>query len=126
MCRRAARAILDFAAGVITTFARRVLVEGLPLSSFLNVNFPALPREQVRGIQVTRLGHRIYHDVLIRREDPKRHPYYWIGGDPPTGTPEEGTDVGALASGYVSVTPLNLDMTDRAQLAKLADWDLRI
>ena len=117
---------LDFAASVIATFARRVLGDGLPPSSFLNVNFPALPRDRVRGIQVTRLGHRIYRDVLIRREDPKGRPYYWIGGDPPTGMPEDGTDIGALSSGYVSVTPLNLDMTDRAQLAKLADWDLHI
>jgi 5'-nucleotidase len=117
---------LDFAAGVVAAVARRVLAEGLPRGSFLNVNFPALPRAQVRGVQMTRLGQRIYHDVLIRREDPKGQPYYWIGGDPPTGEAEDGTDVGALAAGYVSVTPLNLDMTDLAQLAKLADWDLRI
>lgn len=116
---------LDFAAEIVAELARRVLVEGLPANSFLNVNFPALPRAQVRGIQVTRLGQRVYRDVLIRREDPKGRPYYWIGGDPPAGEPAPGTDIGALAAGYISVTPLNLDMTDQAQLARLAGWNLQ-
>lgn len=117
---------VDFAAGVVAMLARRVLAEGLPTNSFLNVNFPALPREQVRGIQVTRLGQRVYRDVLIRREDPKGRPYYWIGGAPPAGEPVPGTDIGALAAGYISVTPLNLDMTDEAQAARLAAWDLHL
>jgi 5'-nucleotidase len=117
---------LDFAAQVVAMLARRVLADALPANNFLNVNFPALPREQVRGIQVTRLGQRIYQDVLIRREDPKGRPYYWIGGDPPAGKPEPGTDVGALAEGYISVTPLTLDMTDQAQLLKLASWNSQI
>lgn len=117
---------LDFAAEVVAMLARRVLAEGLPANSFLNVNFPALPRAHVRGIQVTRLGRRIYRDVLIRREDPKGRPYYWIGGEPPAGEPIPGTDIGALAAGYISVTPLNLDMTDQAQAARLAAWNLHL
>ena len=117
---------LDFAAEVVATLARRVLAAGMTPNSFLNVNFPALPREQVRGLRVTRLGHRVYRDVLIQREDPKGRPYYWIGGDPPAGEPEQGTDIGALADGYISVTPLTLDMTDRGQMARLAAWDLRV
>jgi len=114
-----------FAAGVIATLARRLLAEGWAPNLLLNVNFPALPPEQVRGIQITRLGRRVYHDVLIRRLDPTGRPYYWIGGDPPTGDPVDGTDIGALAQGYISVTPLNLDMTDEAQLAKLRGWGLQ-
>ena len=97
MMQGTAPAISDFAAGVVAGLARQVLAHGLPPNSFLNVNFPALPPDQVRGIQVTRLGQRIYRDVLIQRVDPKGRPYYWIGGDPPTGEPEEGTDIGALA-----------------------------
>ena len=120
------QADLAFAAGVVARLAGRVLAEGLPPNSLLNVNFPALPANQVRGIQVTRLGKRIYRDVLIERRDPKGQPYYWIGGDPPDGEPLEGTDIGALAQGYISVTPLNLDMTDQAQLAKLQDWGLQL
>jgi 5'-nucleotidase len=114
----------DFAAGVVATLARQALAQGLPHNCFLNVNFPALPADQVRGIQVTRLGQRVYRDVLIKRLDPKGRPYYWIGGDPPAGEPEQGTDIGALAQGYISVTPLNLDMTDQAQLAMMSRWSL--
>lgn len=115
---------LDFAAEVVARLARRVLDTGIAAHSLLNVNFPAIPRDRVQGIQITRLGRRIYRDVLIERADPKGRPYYWIGGEPPDGVPEDGTDVGALANGYVSVTPLNLNMTDHAQLASLAAWDL--
>jgi 5'-nucleotidase len=101
-----------------------VLANGLPPNTLLNVNFPSLPAARVRGIQVTRLGRRVYRDVLIERLDPKGRPYYWIGGDPPGGEPDEGTDIGALARGYVSITPLNLDMTDAGLLAGLSSWDL--
>lgn len=114
-----------FAAGIVADLARRVLADGLPPNCLLNVNFPALPPEQVRGIRVTRLGQRIYRDVLIERVDPKGRPYYWIGGAPPGGAPEPGTDIGALAEGYISLTPLTLDMTDRSFMAKLQDWNLR-
>jgi len=115
---------LEFAAGFLADLARRVLVHGLPKNCFLNVNFPATPPAQVKGVQITRQGQSVYHDVLIKRHDPKGRPYYWIGGDPPGGDPAEGTDIGAIARGYISVTPLNLDMTDRGQLTELAKWNL--
>jgi 5'-nucleotidase len=119
------RGDLEFAAKVVAELAEQVLAQGLPPNTFLNVNFPSLPPDKVRGIQITRLGRRVYRDVLIQRLDPKGRPYYWIGGDPPGGEPDDGTDIGALARGYVSVTPLNLDMTDSGLLARLAGWDLR-
>ena len=117
---------LDFAAQVVALLARRLLAEGPVPNSLLNVNFPALPKEQVRGIQITRLGQRVYQDVLIQRLDPKGRPYYWIGGAPPDGVAITGTDIGALAEGYVSITPLNLDMTDRELMVRLAGWDLNL
>jgi 5'-nucleotidase len=119
-----ARGDLEFAAQVVAGLAQQVLAHGLPANTFLNVNFPSSPPAGVRGIQVTRLGRRVYRDVLIERADPKGRPYYWIGGDPPTGEPDDGTDIGALARGYVSVTPLNLDMTDHGLLSALVGWDL--
>ncbi len=119
------RGDLDFAAGVIAMLAPHLLAEGWT-NSLLNVNFPARPPDQVRGIQITRLGQRVYHDVLIKRLDPKGRPYYWIGGDPPSGEPAPGTDIGALAQGYISVTPLSLAMTDHTRLAKLPEWGLQL
>jgi 5'-nucleotidase len=120
------RGDMNFAASLVAGLARRVLAEGLPANCLLNVNFPALPPAEVRGIRITRLGRRIYRDVLIERLDPKGRPYYWIGGEPPTGQAEPGTDLGALHDGYVSITPLNLDMTDRDQMKDLAGWDLHV
>lgn len=115
---------LEFAAEFVAELSRNLLQHGLPRYGLLNVNFPAIPRAELSGFRITRLGIRVYHDVLIERVDPKGQPYYWIGGEPPTGEPEEGTDVGALACGNISITPLNLDMTDRSQLARLSQWPL--
>jgi 5'-nucleotidase len=120
------RGDLNFAAGLVADLARRVLAEGLPANCLLNVNFPDVPPGEVRGIQITRLGRRIYRDVVIERHDPKGRPYYWIGGEPPAGEPEPGTDVGALNDGYVSVTPLNLDLTDQSLMKNLASWTLHV
>jgi 5'-nucleotidase len=96
------------ASRIIATLAR----EGLTPDLLLNVNIPYLPDDKIKGILVTRQGLRVYRDRLDRRVDPRGKPYYWIGGDSPTAIPDEGTDYGALERGYVSVTPLHLDLTD--------------
>ncbi|MER2599009.1 MAG: 5'/3'-nucleotidase SurE [Caldilineales bacterium] len=114
----------DFAAltAVVVQLAQHILRAGLPADVLLNVNAPAIPSAEVRGVQVTRLGRRIYRDVLVERTDPFGKPYYWIGGDPPDGVAEEGTDIGALAAGYISVTPLTLDMTAAPLMPALQEW----
>ena len=96
---------------------------GLPSDLILNVNVPYGPIAEMKGVRVTRQGLRIYHDVLIRRLDPRGQPYYWIGGDAPTGVEEPGTDYGALSAGYVSVTPIQLDLTSSAVMDWLEDDD---
>lgn len=78
----------------------------------LNINIPSIPYEQMKGFRVTRQGLRVYRDRLDKRFDPRGLPYYWIGGDAPTAIPDEGTDFAALENGYVSITPLHLDLTD--------------
>jgi 5'-nucleotidase len=100
------------------------LLYGMPENLLLNVNVPNLPGNEIKGIQVTRQGTRIYHDRLEQRVDPRGQPYYWILGDTPGGIPERGTDVGALAEGYVSITPIQLDMTAYAFIADLNARDL--
>lgn len=86
--------------------------KGQASNLLLNVNIPYLPDEQIKGFIVTRQGLRVYRDRLDRRVDPRGRPYYWIGGDAPTAIPDEGTDFGAIEQGYVSITPLHLDLTD--------------
>ena len=73
-------------------------------------------------MRVTRQGLRVYRDRLDERVDPRGQPYYWIGGEYPTGVPDEGTDFGALQDGYVSITPLRLDLTNYAVMERLAGW----
>jgi 5'-nucleotidase len=110
------------AAAYAEKIARQVIAKGLPRNTLLNVNVPYLPLEQIKGIRVTRLGLRVYRDELVRRDDPHGRPYYWIGGEAPTGVPEEGTDVGALHDGYVSITPIHMDMTAYRFMTDLGSW----
>jgi len=63
---------------------------------------------------------------LVEREDPQGEPYYWIGGEPPGGIVETGTDIGVLAENWVSLNPLQLDLTSYTFMEKLRDWDLRV
>jgi len=59
----------------------------------------------------------------VRRLDPRGKPYYWIGGDVPTGVPDEGTDIGSILNGFVSITPLQLDLTAHSLIPQLQTWD---
>ena len=99
------------AARAASRVVRQVIENGLSHDILLNGNVPFLADDKIRGICLTRQALRVYHSRLDERTDPRGNPYYWIGGDAPTGVPERGTDVGALAEGFVSVTPLQLDLT---------------
>ena len=113
----------ETAARAAAIIARKMLANGgMPKGTLLNVNVPNLPWDAIKGFEVTRLGQRRYHDELIVRHDPGGRPYYWIGGGPPSSVLEPGTDVHALAHGFISVTPLSLDMTHDAFLATLRQW----
>ncbi|HLA97679.1 MAG TPA: 5'/3'-nucleotidase SurE [Anaerolineales bacterium] len=117
--------LLDYstAARVARKISARVLEKGLPKGILLNVNVPYVHDEGIQGIKVTRQGLRVYRDLLVSRQDPRGRPYYWIGGDAPTGVPEEGTDFGALAEKYVSVTPVQLDLTAHSALESMRLWE---
>lgn len=105
-----------------THVVEMVLRNGFPKNTVLNVNVPYLAWEEIKGFQITRMGTRIYLDELVERADPRGRAYYWIGGDAPTGKRESGTDFGALKEGYVSVTPISLDLTADPLLETLRTW----
>jgi 5'-nucleotidase len=111
----------DFArAGdVARLVAARVLVEGLPAKTLLNVNVPAQPTREVR---VTRLGHRVYTEKVVEQRDPRGRTHYWIGGSEPRWEVLEGTDMAAIHDGVVAVTPVHLDLTNHRALAHMVDW----
>lgn len=115
---------LDYraAASVARRVAEHVIADGLPKGILLNVNVPYLLESELKGFMVTRQGLRVYRDELDRRLDPRGRPYYWIGGQSPTGVDEPGTDFGALRAGYVSITPLQLDLTARDAMGRLEKW----
>ena len=116
---------IDFgpAASFAALLARNILDRGLAPDTLLNVNVPALPRAQIAGVEVTRLGKRSYRDQLVERLDPYGNPYYWVGGPAVSEEAEAGTDVAAMLAGRISVTPIALDLTNHALLEELARWD---
>ena len=114
------------AAQIAGKIIQQVIENGLAHEVLLNVNVPLLSEEKIRGIKITRQGLRVYHSRLDERIDPRGRPYYWIGGDAPTGVPERGTDVGALAEGFVSVSPVQLDLTAYRTLTDLNTWQWEV
>jgi 5'-nucleotidase len=116
---------LDYlpAARVAGRVVQRSFREGLPEGVLLNVNVPCLPESEFKGILITRQGLRVYRDALDVRTDPRGRPYYWIGGEFPTGVDEAGTDFGAITAGYISITPLQLDLTSRAAMDIMQKWE---
>ncbi len=116
---------VDFAlAGIAAAIvARNILEHGLRRGELLSVNVPAVSPEACEGIEVTRLGRRIYQDELVQRLDPRGMPYYWIGGPPPSGLSLPGTDFNAVVNRRISVTPIHLDLTGRRLLRQLHTWD---
>ncbi len=103
--------------------AEKVIAEGLPKNILLSTNIPYLSLDEIKGFRITRQGERIYQDELVRREDPFGRPYYWIGGEHPTGKMLSDTDFGAINEGYVSVTPIQLDMTAYKEMDRLEKWE---
>lgn len=111
------------AARVANKVVEMVINQRMNSKTVLNVNVPYHDDAMINGFKITRQGLRVYHDRLDRRLDPRGQAYYWIGGDPPTGVPEEGTDYGSLKNGFVSITPLHLDLTANSMLEKLRAWE---
>jgi 5'-nucleotidase len=109
------------AARAAAQLVRRLLRERPGGATLVNVNVP--PGEP-RGIKVTRLGRRLYSEKVVERQDPRGRRYFWIGAGPPAWESGEDTDYAAVHAGYVSVTPLMLDLTDYAALRTVKDWEM--
>jgi 5'-nucleotidase len=114
----------DVAAAFVEQLARAVATHPLPADAVINVNVPNLPRERIRGVALTRQSTRRYLARLERRTDPRGRHYYWLTGEREPVGDREGTDGWAVARGYISVTPIHLNMTDERLLQDLASWGL--
>jgi len=111
-------------AAFVARLAREAVERGLGPRRLLNVNLPFRPWEEIAGVMVTRLGSRRYRDTLIKKVDPRGRDYYWIGGEDPVWESTPGTDFQAVHEGWISVTPLRLDLTDDGALDALKGWSL--
>ncbi|AWB58548.1 MULTISPECIES: 5'/3'-nucleotidase SurE [unclassified Colwellia] len=110
------------AAVVTAKFIERLKLHPLPSDQIININVPDVPLEQLKGIQVTRLGNRHKAETMKKVKDPWQRDIYWYG---PLGQELDagvGTDFHAIANGYASITPLTIDMTAYKSLAKMTEW----
>jgi len=112
----------DTAAEAVARVVGRLSSNPLPADTILNINVPDIPWDQVNGFEVTRLGHRHRAEPTIREIDPRGRPMYWIG---PAGAEQDagpGTDFDAVKRGYVSITPIDVDLTRYEALEQVAGW----
>jgi 5'-nucleotidase len=116
--------LFDSAARFTARLVKEVERHKLSGEVLLNVNVPNLSLDQIQGVSITRLGKRIYQEELVKRVDPFGRDYYWIGGGMPSGEATEGTDLGAIARGRISITPIHLDLTNHLLLQELREWNL--
>lgn len=112
----------DSAARAASLLVQRLVADPLPADTILNVNVPDLPWEAIRGFEVTRLGHRHRAEPCIAQQDPRGRPIWWIGPAGPEQDAGPGTDFHAVRMGYVSVTPIHVDLTRYQALEKVAGW----
>ena len=112
----------ETAARITVDLVQQVMGGLLPADTILNVNVPDVPWDELKGMQATRLGRRHKSEPVVKMNDPRGRPVYWVG---PCGAEQDagpGTDFYAVRSGYVSVTPLDVDLTRYDAIDKLANW----
>jgi 5'-nucleotidase len=112
----------ETAAHIAKLLVLRLKEDPLPRNTILNVNVPDVPLEELRGIQVTRLGTRHIAEPTIKTVDPRGRRIYWIGQPGPEEDAGPGTDFNAVNTGYVSITPLHLDLTHYEVFEQLSGW----
>jgi len=118
----------DFgAAGEVTQeLVRSFLAHRMRPGLCINVNIPPIGRGEMKGVRVTRLGKRVFRDVIVEKTDPRGKLYYWIGGEEPIWEEDDLSDFSAVGAGYVSVTPLLLELTDYKALVEMEAWGLKL
>lgn len=112
----------ETAAVIARQLVMQLKTNGLPSQTILNVNVPNVPLDQLKGMQVTRLGTRHCAEPTIKDHDPRGRPIYWIGRPGVEADSGIGTDFYAVNSGMVSITPLHLDMTNYKIFDQLSSW----
>ena len=110
------------AAEAVALLVERLSKDPLPADTILNVNVPDLPLEEIKGFEVTRLGHRHRAEPVVKTTDPRGRPMYWIGPAGPEQDAGPGTDFDAIRRGYISITPIHVDLTRFQALEQISGW----
>ena len=118
------QADFSYAARFAARLARRVVEEGLPHGTLLNVNVPAVPEEKICGVRITRQGNSSWEDTFDVRRDPAGREYFWLTGSMAIKDTDPDTDQIAVRENWISVTPIHYELTDRALLERMKDWSL--
>jgi 5'-nucleotidase len=113
---------LEVAAQVSHELIAKLSTTQLPKDVIININIPDLPKQELKGIQTTRLGNRHKAEPVIKSEDPRGKPIYWVGSAGPELDAGPGTDFHAIKNGYVSVSPMHLDLTHYKAMQDVAEW----
>lgn len=116
----------SFAARVGLSVAEHLATKPALSRSLININIPDLPQEAIKGIRITRLGIRHYRNVFEARRDPRGQTYYWLAGEPVVGAGSVDTDITVVEQGYVSITPVAVDLTDYEGLRQIRSWEREI
>ncbi len=118
-----ADALLDSYVGMLRKLLTHLTsLPTFPADTLLNVNLPALEASQIKGVRLTRLGRRVFSDSITRMKDPWGREIFWVGGGSVEWSGADDSDFATVQEGYISVTPLHLDLTHRDQLDASADW----
>jgi len=116
----------DVAAVFARKLARLVIKTGLPDGTFLNVNVPPVPREEIRGICVTKQGNTKFEEYFDKRTDPSNRTYYWMAGKRSKVKPAPDSDNAAIQRNEISITPLHYDLTNYTMVKKLQKWNIKL
>jgi 5'-nucleotidase len=114
----------EAAAGFIARLVRVLAGKELNPGTFLNVNFPNVPREQIAGVRISRHGREIFREYMEKRTDPRNRAYYWQGADMQTFGEDPDIDGAALRRRFISITPIQCDMTDYGALEAMRTWGI--
>jgi len=112
----------ETAAEAVASLVERLRKDPLPADTILNINVPDLPWREIKGFEVTRLGHRHRAEPVVKSTDPRGRPMYWIGPAGPEQDAGPGTDFNAVRRGFISITPIHVDLTRYQALDQVSGW----
>lgn len=116
---------LTMAAEAAKQICLQVLKHGIPKNHIINVNIPAINSlDEIKGVKITKLGKKIYKNNFEERKDPKGNIYYWLAGELIEQPEDQETDIFAVNSKFIAVTPIDIDMTSYELISELKSWNL--